>query len=485
VRRARRVRGRKLGALSVGPTSASDPLIVSAHGLLDELLPWLQDECTRADDKPFRSSHPFGRWTRDEAVGSGDHRMYTFVAESMSAEQVCVERILGELWQAGDSRLLDVHQAMEQDAVLGPRLDHAVVSAGAGGGTWQALQLVRQLFVAGITQTGGFDLDQAGRDALVEGWVARLRQRSELITVLVVLSEFDAEALPIQLEGNLVLDELTDEEIGVALTLGGSSSLWPGSTFVGRTMGMRTSYESELFVDAVPPEDQDRDVAAREAAFEEAMLLLLALRLFKASPVGQRGSFTYGGANATSVSGSLNTRLWPPSQPYFLTAGETVEFSSFWKLVRSVHGKRVIAPALRRFGYAADRSRPDDEIVDLLIAAESLFLTDTGRERDRGEMRFRLSIRVSSLLGSTPEERMRLAAFMRKAYDVRSTIVHGGDIRVGDIPTLADESPTVESFADELEEILRRSLKVAISRVASGEGFPPNWDELLFRATAS
>ena len=87
----------------------------------------------------------------------------------------------------------------------------------------------------------------------------------------------------------------------------------------------------------------------------------------------------------------------------------------------------MIALALRRFGYAADRSRPDDEIVDLLIAAESLFLTNT------------------------------------------------------DIPTLAGGSPTVESFADELEEILRRSLK-AIGRVASGEGFPPNWDELLFRA---
>jgi hypothetical protein len=71
---------------------------------------------------------------------------------------------------------------------------------------------------------------------------------------------------------------------------------------------------------------------------------------------------------------------------------------------------------------------------------------------------------------------------MRKAYDVRSTIVHGSDVRVRDIPTVSGGEPTVESFADDLEEILRRSLKVALTRVATGEGFQPNWDELLFRA---
>ncbi len=65
-------------------------------------------------------------------------------------------------------------------------------------------------------------------------------------------------------------------------------------------------------------------------------------------------------------------------------------------------------------------------IVDLLIAAETLFFSDITRA-DRGEFRFRLSSRVALLLGETPDERRRLAKFMRHAYDARSGVVHGGD----------------------------------------------------------
>jgi hypothetical protein len=49
--------------------------------------------------------------------------------------------------------------------------------------------------------------------------------------------------------------------------------------------------------------------------------------------------------------------------------------------------------ALRRFGFAAERSRPEDRIIDLMIAAEALFLR--GGEQRRaltstpcGERRF-------------------------------------------------------------------------------------------------
>jgi hypothetical protein len=60
-----------------------------------------------------------------------------------------------------------------------------------------------------------------------------------------------------------------------------------------------------------------------------------------------------------------------------------------------------------------------------MIAAESLFLSEIG-ERDRGELRFRLSTRVASLIGDSLDERLRVWKFMRAAYDARSVIVHGG-----------------------------------------------------------
>jgi len=51
--------------------------------------------------------------------------------------------------------------------------------------------------------------------------------------------------------------------------------------------------------------------------------------------------------------------------------------------------------ALRRFNFAAERTLPEDAIVDLMIAAETLFLSEAAPV-DRGELRYRGSDGVST-----------------------------------------------------------------------------------------
>jgi hypothetical protein len=147
--------------------------------------------------------------------------------------------------------------------------------------------------------------------------------------------------------------------------------------------------------------------------------------------------------------------------------------------LEKVHERPVVAGALRRFSFAADRALPDDKIVDLLIAAESLFFSDI-RPPDRGEYRFRLSTRIALLLGETRDDRMQIAKFMRHAYDARSGVVHGGDPGKENLRALNGDRVSAAECASVLEELLRHALRVAISRLAGGGNFPPKWEELMF-----
>jgi hypothetical protein len=172
---------------------------------------------------------------------------------------------------------------------------------------------------------------------------------------------------------------------------------------------------------------------------------------------------------------------WHAGDPYVLEAKDHGALRKLLSALEKVHERPVVAGALRRFSFAADRALPEDKIVDLLIAAESLFFSDIS-PKDRGEYRFRLSTRVALLLGEMRDERMQIAKFMRHAYDARSGIVHGGDPGEKNLRALDGGRVSAAECASVLEDILRRALREAILRLASGEEFPPDWEELMFDA---
>ncbi len=73
------------------------------------------------------------------------------------------------------------------------------------------------------------------------------------------------------------------------------------------------------------------------------------------------------------------------------------------------------------------RRDAEDQIVDLVIVAEALFLSGG----DKQELRHRASLRAAKLLsrdGFNPHDVNRT---MKEAYDVRSKIVHGTEVKPG------------------------------------------------------
>jgi hypothetical protein len=123
--------------------------------------------------------------------------------------------------------------------------------------------------------------------------------------------------------------------------------------------------------------------------------------------------------------------------------------------------------ALTRFGHAYERNTPEDSLIDLLIAFESIFCEDAG------ELTHKLSTRVARFLEHDQQKRERLRYNIKAAYTVRSKVVHGQK-RIGKQSFwLDDDKPTElkpHEYVPLIEGYLRQCLRLLIGRtVTDGE----------------
>jgi hypothetical protein len=115
-------------------------------------------------------------------------------------------------------------------------------------------------------------------------------------------------------------------------------------------------------------------------------------------------------------------------------------------------GRSSIDIALRRFN-SAYHGELADRLIDQMIAFESMYL---GYDQ---ELKYRLALRVAVLLGGDKVERKTIFGKMRKAYNLRSDIVHGNRQL---------EWHDLEEIISETEEYLRRSIRRFLSVLSEG-----------------
>ncbi|MDO8409121.1 MAG: HEPN domain-containing protein [Phenylobacterium sp.] len=84
--------------------------------------------------------------------------------------------------------------------------------------------------------------------------------------------------------------------------------------------------------------------------------------------------------------------------------------------------RRRLELAFERINQALKRQRPGDRALEAAIALEAL-LND-----EKTELRYRYSLRAARLLGSDFSDRRAVRKAVRDLYDLRSKVVHGGDI---------------------------------------------------------
>jgi hypothetical protein len=87
---------------------------------------------------------------------------------------------------------------------------------------------------------------------------------------------------------------------------------------------------------------------------------------------------------------------------------------------------------------------------------------------------------VSHYSLARPSQNGEIFAFMRRAYDARSGLAHGGSAGEKNLRALDGEPVSATEFASALEDVIRRALRLAVQSLAGPEGFPPKWDDLMF-----
>jgi hypothetical protein len=308
------------------------------------------------------------------------------------------------------------------------------------------------------------------------------RTEFEMKTIAPFLGFKNLEQSPLVLDNDLEIDRFSDSEIAKCL----EADLFPrplvvwGTAWLGEVFGVRIRLSLPKYV-ARPNESRGTpwDAINKVNAVRERIdELLHALKIFKRGKLTIAGTVSFtdqwpldGGMNYSSRA----KRIVPPE--YELNGDEIEDFRNFRKALETIKNKKFLEIAVRRFGFAGDRENVEDRLVDLIIAMESLFLSDAGDSKYRGEMRYRLSERFAFFLEKAPNySRRQLFDFALQAYDVRSAIVHG------DTPEMRLPQEGVVSmdvFVDRVEELLRLAMSKAILSPTSSGNSLVDWKKLI------
>jgi len=183
----------------------------------------------------------------------------------------------------------------------------------------------------------------------------------------------------------------------------------------------------------------------------------LALRLLKDGYVS--GSFIY----YISLSSKSQLTSWSkeegPRLNYF-GLNYTLNFDdipTLKNLVRKLQGtdfskhKRLYL-ACKRFQRAYEEEDPEDQIIDLMIAFEALFV----RKDIKGAWpKQKIASACSNLLGKNEKEKEEIKNILSEAYSIRNHIVHGAKYQ----KTTPTDINYLPKLISKVENYLRESIK--------------------------
>lgn len=293
---------------------------------------------------------------------------------------------------------------------------------------------------------------------------------------------------PLRLNAQTILDRLTDEElsrccqVGVLRPISTNYPLIYGEIPVGirRTILLAKLIQQGNESLESPDIEGEGNFGSRPSFREDLIIddVLSALRLFKRTQIRAAGRASWTDSfwlDTTTSYQSLGH--WPYGGKFELSEEEVPQFLHLWHLLEQ--GSNRFTFSIHRFNLAFDRGLLADRIVDLVIAAEALFLSDMGA-KDRGEIRFRFALRAAKFIQHPSYGEQELFQIMRQAYDARSAIVHGGSPDKLHLPD--NQSADLPVFIDTVEELVRLGIRKALSMKEDGVKMrqASYWDTLVF-----
>ncbi|TGM87898.1 HEPN domain-containing protein [Leptospira licerasiae] len=161
---------------------------------------------------------------------------------------------------------------------------------------------------------------------------------------------------------------------------------------------------------------------------------------------------------------------------YILKTGEEARIVDHWQKLLNISQRipNYLHIALSRYSQARVKKTYEDKIIDLMIAAEAIYLQS---ETDlNGELSYRLSHRAALLLGKDKKEQKEIFTFFKKAYDVRSKVVHGSTLVIKKGQMSLDD--IVNSLTKYISASIVKILDMLINTNQSS--FKVDWNEIIF-----
>ncbi len=409
---------------------------------------------------------PITRWVRDPK----DRDVYRAVQELGRWD-------IGPTIDLNDTFLRDLPEytiaarALADDPDLGPQVGQLVGTSGLrmGSSAWNILNRhVREL----VDRTGDLSFDAGEFARVYQRLDESLREQTFTFEAIAPIFGPIEAPHPAIMADTLTIDPITEDDV---TRLMGQRLLTPDS-FTGELhlsrFVLRKTFERPKWV-GVRPEKHSPIGYGIMDLFTQAIYIL---RLLKSEPIATPGAvfrclspWLEPEWASTAEPVPLGVERWRSTCT--LSAEDTAQFARLSEALDSpgVTSRPFLDLAVRRIAYSRERHRPEDRLIDLMIAAEALFFTGS----ETGELSYKLALRVA-YFGNTTERSQRFAK-MREAYDARSKVVHGS-------PEAARKLtyPVLTEIADGVDKYLRDALLRLIPLAREHpKGVLVDWDKLV------
>lgn len=305
------------------------------------------------------------------------------------------------------------------------------------------------------------------------------------------LPGFSSQSLPIVLNGEIVIDRLSDDEVTRCYEVGviRPDSLRFPIIWDQQAVGIRRTVclPKLILQDDESPELPEAGgeglYGSRPISRTDLLLddVLSALRLLKHTKIRASGTASwidYRLFDSGTQFQVFEGPLWHSRDEF--SESDVSSFLAIWRLLEG--GATSFAFSIHRFNLAFERRLPFDRIVDLVIAAEALFLGDLD-EQYRGELRYRFALRAAKFIEHPTYSEGEIFRVMQRAYDARSAVVHGGSPKDTRLPD--NKIADLSTFIGSVEELVRLGLRKALSMNGDASKLRQSdyWNSLLLSMT--